>query len=110
MKKSIDYSVIPNYEECLPRITLIITDTIRKEMKSELTKWLALEIDKIEIDLIRNYCREKTGPIIKRLRHLIEGDLSKKEGKNIGIFVSPCTEEVYYFTPTGLSELELPTV
>lgn len=110
MKKSIDYSVIPNFEECLPRITLIIPYNIRRKKKSELNAWLAVEADKIEKDLMQNCPKEKTAPIIKKLRHLIERDLSGRPGKNIGIFVSPSIEEVYYYSPTVSSEIKLPPV
>ena len=110
MKKSIDYSVMPGFEECLPRITLIVSYSSRRKSQAELSKLLSLEADKIEKDLVKNYCSEKTIPIIKRLRHLIEGISLKDDGKSIGIFISPCSENVYYFKATETSELYTPSV
>ncbi|MEO7314776.1 MAG: hypothetical protein ABIW47_06300 [Ginsengibacter sp.] len=110
MKESIDYSVIPDFEDCLPRISLIIPYSTKRNSQSELNNWLTLEADRIEKDLIENYSEEKTTPIIKRLRHLIDGVSWRKDGKNIGIFVSPCSEKVYYFTATAPSEIYFPPV
>ena len=110
MKKSIDYSVIPGFENCRPRITLIITPKTRREQKSELNKWLASKAENIEKALLKNYSEEHIAPLMEKLSQLIQGDLSKKEGKSIGIFVSPSSEEIYYFTETSPLELKLPSV
>ena len=109
MKESIDYSVIPDFEECLPRISLIIPYSPTRKTQAELISWLTLEADRIENDLMKNYCNEKTTLIIKKLRHLIEG-ISLKRDKSIGIFLSPSSEKVYYFTPTDPSKISLPPV
>lgn len=107
---NIDYSVIPGFENCSPRITLIVTPKTRREQKSDLNKWLAGKASMIEKTLLKNYSAERTAHLINKLRHVIGGDLSKKEGKSIGIFVSPSSEEIYYFTETNPSELKLPSV
>ena len=109
MKKSIDYSVIPDFEECLPRISLIIPYSPKRNSQAALNSWLTLEADRIEKDLMKNYCTEKTTLIIKKLRLLIEG-ISVRSEKSIGIFLSPCSEKVYYFTPTDPSKISLPPV
>lgn len=110
MKKSIDYTIIPNFEDCHPRITLIISDDFRRKKKKELNNCLANEANKIEKDLLKKYSREKAAPIMKKLRSLIEENFSGSNGKTIGIFVSPCSEELYYFTATKPAEVKLPPV
>ena len=107
---NIDYSVIPDFEECLPRITLIIPYSTRSKSQSELNNWLTFEVDQIEKDLLKNYSEEKTTPIIKRLRHLIETVSPATDGKNIGILLSPCIEKVYYFNATDPSRIYSPRV
>lgn len=110
MEKSIDYSIMPDFENCQPRITLLVTAKTRREHKSNLNKWLALKADKIEKDLLKNDCEERIAPLMTKLRNLIAGDFSKKEGKSLGIFVSPYSQKVYYFTTTDPSELKFPPV
>lgn len=110
MKESIDYSVITGFEECLPRISIIIPYSPRINSQSELNQCLTLEVDKIENDLNDYYSIEKSTVIIKKLRKLIKGVIWRRDGKNLGIFMSPCSENVYYFTPTDLSKIYISPV
>jgi hypothetical protein len=61
---------------------------------------LTLAADKTEKELMVNYSKERVIPVIKRLRHLIKSMSCKPDQKTIGLFVSPHSEKLYYFTPS----------
>ena len=110
MKKNPDSSEIPNLEDCAPRISIIIPYDRKGNKPETLFNNLLLEADKIEKELMKRYPKEKASPVIDKLRHLIQNIPPGKEGKSMGIFVSPCTEKIYYFTPTDPSQTYLPPV
>ncbi|MEO9144726.1 MAG: hypothetical protein ABI237_04150 [Ginsengibacter sp.] len=59
MKKSTDYSIISDSEECLPRISLIIPYESRRNRQPELHQWLTIEADKIEKELIKTILKKE---------------------------------------------------
>ena len=110
MKNIADYPEMPGIEESLPRVSLIIPYEPKMKKKSELFDLLSAAADKIEKDLMKNYPEERAMPVIKKLRHLIEGVSPVKKEKSIGIFVSPMAEKVYFFTATDPSKIYFPPV
>ena len=66
--------------------------------------------DEIEKDLMKNYSDKRVITVIKKLRHVIEDLHCKSDEKSVGIFVSPLTEKVYYFTATDQSKTYFPPV
>jgi hypothetical protein len=110
MKKNPDCSETLNLEECAPRISIIIPYDRKSNKPETIFNNLSLEADKIEKELMKRYPEEKASPVIDKLRHLIQGISPGKEGESMGIFVSPCTEKIYYFTPTDLPQTYFPPV
>ena len=108
MKNIIDYAEMPNVEESLPRISLIIPFESKMNKQPELFNLLSSKADKIEKDLMKNYPEKKAALVIKKLRHLIKGISPRRDEKSMGIFVSPYTEKVYYFTATDPSKIYFP--
>ena len=110
MRKNIDCSETPDLQDCAPRISIIIPYDRKSNKQEMLLNNLLLEADRIEKELMKNYSEEEASPVINKLRHLIQGISPGKEGKSMGIFVSPCTEKVYYFTATDPSQIYFPPV
>lgn len=110
MKDNIDYSEMPNVEASVPRVSLIIPFEAKMKKQPELFNLLSATTDKIERELMKGYPEERALPVIKKLRHLMEGISSVQEGKSIGIFVSPMVEKLYFFTATDPSKVYLPPV
>jgi hypothetical protein len=104
MKNKIDYIKIPSDEEGLPRISLIVPFDPKMRSQLGLFNLLTAAADKTERELMVNYPEEKVKPVIKKLRRLITNMVCRPLEKSIGIFVSPLTEKVYYFTPTSFSK------
>ena len=100
MKDNIDYSEMPNVEASVPRVSLIIPFEAKMKKQPELFNLLSAPTDKIERDLRKVYPEERALPVIKKLRHLMEGISSVQEGKSIVIFVSPMVEKLYFVTAT----------
>jgi hypothetical protein len=61
---------------------------------------LTLSANKIEKELEVSYLKERTMPVIKKLRHLTSGIHCQPNNQSIFIFVSPVTEKVFFFTGT----------
>jgi hypothetical protein len=108
--KMINYKEMPNDEESLPRISLIIPYDQKMRSQSGLFDLLTAAADKTEKELMINYPEERVIPVIKKLRILIKGMVCRNHEKSIGIFVSPLTEKVYYFTLGSLSKNYFPPV
>ena len=110
MKNKIDYTEITNSEESFPRISLIIPFDRKMRSQPDLFNLLTAAADKTEKELMIDYPEESILPVIKKLRCLIKSMVSIPDEKSIGIFVSPLTEKVYYFTPSNPSKDYFPPV
>lgn len=110
MENKTDYIEMPNEEECLPRISLVIPFDPKMRTKSGLLNVLTAAADKSEKDLLNNFPEERVKPVINKLRCLIKDVACGPNEKNIGIFVSPLIKKVYYFAPSILSKSHLPPV
>lgn len=109
MKNITEYPEMPDVEESLPRVSLIIPYESKMCKQPELFNLLSSAADKIERDLIKNYPEDRAELIMKKFRHLIEGISCRRDKKSIGIFVSPLAEKVYYFTVTDPSKIYFPS-
>jgi len=100
MKLNKDYPDMPTAAESQPRVSLILPFELKMNQEKGLFDLLTLSADKIEKELRLRYSEERTMPVIKKLRHLIAGIHCQPNNQNIGIFVSPFIEKVYFFTGT----------
>jgi hypothetical protein len=100
MKHNKDYPDMPTAAESQPRVSLILPFELKMNQEKGLFDLLTLSADKIEKELRLRYSKERTMPVIKKLRHLIGGIHCQPNNQNIGIFVSPFIEKVYFFTGT----------
>ena len=109
MRKLKENTKMPD-DETLPRISLIIPYDPKMKSQLGLFNLLTAAADKTEKELMINYPEERVIPVIKKLRCLIKSMVCSTHEKSIGIFVSPLSEKVYYFTPTNISEDYVPPV
>lgn len=110
MKNKKEDTAIPNDEESLPHISLIIPYDPKMKSQQGLFDLLTASADKTEKELMISYPEERVIPVIKKLRCLIKSIVYSHHEKSICIFVSPHTEKVYYFTPNTLSKDYVPSV
>ena len=110
MKNKKGDATILNEEESLPRISLIIPYNSKMKTQPGLFNLLTAAADKTEKELMISYPEERVIPVIRKLRCLIKSIACSTSEKSIGIFVSPLTEKVYYFTPATLSKDYVPPV
>ena len=101
---------MPDNDESLPRISLVIPFDPKMRSQPGLINILTAAADKTEKELMINYPEERVIPVINKLRCLIKSMVCSSHEKSIGIFVSPLSEKVYYFTPKNLSEDYFPPV
>ena len=109
MKNNKEKIKIPDIDS-LPRISLIIPYDPKMRSQPGLYNLLTAAADKTEKELKLNHPEEKVIPVIKKLRCLIKNMVCSHHEKSIGIFVSPVSEKVYYFTPKNISEDYVPPV
>ena len=93
---------MPNAVKNVPLISLVFPFELNMHKQLSLTKMLTLSADDVEKKLGVKYPQEMVGPVIKNLRHLIEGIQCRKEDMSMCILVSALSENVYYFSPTKL--------
>ena len=100
MQNDKDYPDMPTAAQSHPRVSLILPFELKMNQEKSLFDLLTLSADKIEKELGLSYSKERTIPVIKKLRHLISDIHCQPNNQSIGIFVSPLTEKVYFFTGT----------
>ena len=100
-KKNTQVTPLPD-DESLPRISLILPYELKMKNETTFNQLLTMRADESEKELLREFPEEKVSPVIEKLRNLIKEIHCPANGKSIGIFVSPVTEKVYYFSPTQL--------
>lgn len=100
MKHDLDYPDMPGTAESQPRVSLILPFELKMNHQKGLADLLNSSADKIEMELKLTYPEERAMPVIKKLRKLIAGIRCQPNNQSIGIFVSPLTEKVYFFTGT----------
>jgi len=108
MNKRIGNYQIANERETMPRISLIIEYELKMKDKKGLFNILKAKADEVEKELLRDYSEERVTRVIKKLRKVVNKVKCPPNGKNMGIFVSPVAEKVYYFTPSHLEKYRLP--
>ena len=101
---------MPIDEESLPRISLIIPYDPKMTSQPGLFNLLTAAADNSEKELMINYPEERVTPVIKKLRSLIKSVVCGHHEMSIGIFVSPLTKKVFYFTPSNPSKDYFPPV
>ena len=109
-KNNIDYPEITVDDESLPSISLILPYNLKMKKQPELFNFMTAQADKLEEELLMKYSREKTVPVINKLRNLIKEMRCRSDGKTVGIFVSSFAEKIYYFTPSHLDDRRLPVL
>lgn len=100
MKNARLFQEIPGNAEGFPRVSILIPYESKMAIQRTLTDMLKMAADKVEKELCSKYTEERLIPVMKKLRHFIEGIRCGKTKKSLCILVSPVTEKVYYFTPT----------
>ena len=110
MKNKKDDTKMPNDLESLPRISLIIPFDPKMTSHEGLFNLLTAAADKTEKELMISYPKERVALVIKKLRSLIKSMVCGHHEMSIGIFVSPLTEKVFYFTPSNPSKDYFPPV
>jgi hypothetical protein len=100
MQNDKDYPDMPTATESHPRVSLVLPFELKMNQQKSLFDLLTLSADKIEKELEVSYSKERTMPVIKKLRHLISGIHCQPNNQSICIFVSPVTEKVFFFTGT----------
>ena len=108
MKKRIGNSQIANEKETMPRISLILEYELKMKDKNGLFNILKAKADQVEKELLKDYSEERVTLVIKKLRKVLNSVKCPPNGKNMGIFVSPIADKVYYFTPSHLEKFRLP--
>jgi len=93
-----------------PCITLIIPYEEKMKNKTYLDVLLGMKADEIEKQLLNDYPVETVSPLIKKLRNTLKTVHYARQGKTIGVFVSPSAEKVYYFSPSHLEDFKLPVL
>ena len=93
-----------------PRISIVLPYEMKMKNETVLFNLLSTRADKAERELLSNFPEEKVAPVIKKLRKVIKTVKCPSCEKNIAIFISPCTEKVYYFTPSHLEKYKLPAL
>ena len=101
MKTIKEYIKMPEVVKNLPLVSLVFPFELNMHKQLSLTKMLTLSADDVEKKLGVKYPQEMVGPVIKNLRHLIEGIHCRKEEMSMCILVSALSENVYYFSPTN---------
>jgi hypothetical protein len=91
-----------------PCITLIIPYESKLKNKTHLDSLLRLKADETEKELLNCYPMETVSPLVSKLRNMLKTVHCAGQGKTIGIFVSPSSEKVYYFSPSHLEDFRLP--
>jgi hypothetical protein len=93
-----------------PCITLIIPFEGKMKNKTYMDYLLKVKADEIEKQLLNDNPRETVSPLINKLRNTLKTVHCAREGKTIGVFVSPSAEKVYYFSPSHLEDFKLPVL
>lgn len=101
MKNLKDNPGIPLTAKSLPLVSLVLPFELKMNKQASLTKMLTLAADEEEKKLGAEYPKELVVPVIKKLRHLIEGIPCGKENMSMCLVVSALSEKVYYFSPTN---------
>ncbi|HUZ59947.1 MAG TPA: hypothetical protein VMU83_14325 [Hanamia sp.] len=104
MKSLKVHTGMSNETQSCPQISLVFPFELKMNQQLSLTDMLTLAADNEEKKLTSKYPEERVEPIMKKLRHLIEGIHCRQDKMSLCILVSPLTEKVFYFSPTnGLS-------
>ena len=97
LKKDLE---MPNAAHSFPQISLVFPFELKMNQEIPLTDMLTLAADKEEKRLALKYPEERVGPVMKKLRHIIEGIHCRQDKMSLCLLVSPLTEKAFYFTPT----------
>lgn len=110
MKKDIPFNDTSESIDDFPHVSLLIPFSPAMTKQPGLGKLLASAVDKAERDLMINYSPDRTNPVIKKLRHLIQNVKISRNEQTLALFVSPSSEKIYYFTPSHAGEHFLPVL
>ncbi len=79
-----------------PAVSIIIPFEPKMSLKAELNHCLKIAIDKVELELIRNYPGEMGRLVLQKLRAIVKDLNFNTHKKSIAIYVSPVFEKILY--------------
>ena len=83
-------------ERYLPEVSIILPFETAISLKSELQHRLKIAVEKVESQLTANYPEEKAGPVINKLKFLVNDLNFDTHKKGLAIFVSPVLGKIFY--------------
>jgi len=93
--------------EDVPFVSIIIPFELKMKSKAGFDCVVNAAVAKSEKELLINYPKEMTTPVIEKLHRALNLDYTSHHDKSIGIFISPLVEKVYYFNyDTTLEHLD----
>ena len=90
-----------------PCISVIVPYQSKLKVKKVLEDFLSMRAEIEEKELLKSFPPGMVSEVIRKFRKMIPTIDCPRNGKTIGIFVSPFAEKVYYFSPSHLEDVRL---